>query len=100
MEWLAKARSSEAVHLGQSMVGRLSIWVGIAMARNDTHINGHVIPQVLVPRNKSVAILVFEAHAARRPFIDTVEIFNGRDDRVRGIMREDLYSHRDPRSNL
>ena len=78
MERLSKARSSEAVHLGQSMIGRLPEGIGIAMPRNDTYIDGHVVPQVLVPRNESIAVLIFEAHTAGCPFIDAVEIFDGR----------------------
>ena len=82
-------------HGGCRMVRALSetIW-WMRVVWDHSYINHHVVSEVLVSRNEGIALLVFEAHTLSSPFVEAVEVLDGGDDRVGGVMGEDLNSHR------
>lgn len=69
-------------------------WVRVV--RYDSYIDDHVVPEIFISRNKSVALLILEANAPGSSLVKTVEIFDRSHDRVCGIMREYLNSHWQP----
>lgn len=77
-----------------------SVSFRVGMYRDYSNIDGHVVSQVLISRNESDAMLVFEADTTRSAFINTVEIFDGCHNRISSIVRKDLDSHGYPCSNL
>jgi hypothetical protein len=72
----------------------------VCMTWDDTNIDCHVVPQVFIPSDEGVSAVVFEAHTTGGSLIDTIKILDGGHDGIGGIMREDLDSHRDSRTNL
>ena len=62
---------------------------------DDTNVDSHVIPQVLVPGDQSDSVFVFEADSTGGRFVYAVEILDRGDDGIGCIVRKDLDPHRD-----
>ena len=54
----------------------------------------HIVPEVFVSRDQCIALVILEAHALGSSLVEAVEVLDRGDDRVGGVMREDLDSHR------
>ena len=80
------------------MVVLIAIIVG--MHRNHTDIDGHVISQVLIARNKGSAIFILETDPTGNAVIYAIEILDRSYNGVRGVVGEDLNSHWNARSHL
>ena len=74
------------------MVGCLRIGVvWLRMIDDDSNVDGHVIPEILVSRNENVAVFVFKAESTRSTLIEAVEVFHGSDDGIGGVVWKNLY---------
>jgi hypothetical protein len=60
----------------------------------DPNVDGHVVLKVLVPRDQGIAGLVLETHAMA--IVEAEEVFDGCDDGVGAIVREDVDSQGEP----
>jgi hypothetical protein len=69
---------------------------------DDSNIHNHVVSKVLVSGDEGVSLFVLErdAFSTARAGIQTVEVLDGRYNRVGCIVREDLHPHRKARSIL
>lgn len=76
----------------------LTIIIIVGMNRNDTNIDGHIISQVLIARNKGCASFIFETNTTGSPIIYTIEVLDRSHNRVRRVMGKDLNSHWNARS--
>jgi len=66
-------------------VGSLSI------VKNDSNIDRHVIPEVLVSSNEYVAIGILEVEPGGIALVEPVEIFDSGNDGLGGVVWEDLH---------
>lgn len=68
----------------------------------DPNIHDRVVTEVLISANDSIALLILKAHAraARGSRVETIEILDGGDDGLRGVMRVNLDPHRYARTVL
>ena len=66
----------------------------LCIVGDDTDEDNHIIPQVLVACDQSVPTVVLKADARCCTIVETIEIFHRCDDRIGGIVREYLHSHR------
>ena len=91
LEWLTKC------WLGMSIVGRIwdraGMMIQIRTVRSDPHVNDHVILEVFVFCNESIAMSVLKAHPS--PFVDAIEILYSTHNGVCRIMRVYEHSQRD-----
>ena len=78
-----------------SMVG-----IPVRLNGDNPDVHGHVVPQIFVSGNKGDAALILKADTARSAVVDAVEVLDRCDNRVGGIMRVDLNTHRYTCSNL
>lgn len=101
-QWLERLSKSRPLAGLNRTLAVIAVFVAITidLCRDDPHINGHVVSQILVPCNEGCPIFILEADAACDAVVDAVEILDRRHDRVRGVMRENLYSHGDSGSNF
>ena len=65
----------------------------LCIIRNDPNVDDHIVLKILVSRNECISTVVLKTDAVRGTFVKSVEILDGSYNRVRGIMRKDLYPH-------
>ena len=65
----------------------------LRIVRDDTNIYNHVVLEIVITRDKSIAALVLETHAFGGSFVETVEVLDSGNDGVGGIMWEYLHPH-------
>lgn len=72
----------------------------VRMLLNDSDVNHHVVAEVLVSRDQGIALLILEADSLGACWagVEAIEILDGCDDGVGGIMGIDLDSHRQARA--
>lgn len=78
----------------------ISIDIGVCLDGDNPDIDGHVVSQVLVSRYEGDAVFILEADTTGGTIIDTVEILDGRDNRISGVVRVYLNTHRDACPNF
>lgn len=68
----------------------------------DANIDYRIVTKVLISADDGVALLILETHAraACGSRIKTIEILDGGNDRLSGVMRVDLNPHRNARTIL
>lgn len=68
----------------------------------DTNIDDRVVTEVLVTADDSITLLILKTHAraACGSRIEAIEVLDGGDDRLRGVMRVYLNPHRYARTVL
>ena len=98
LERLAQAGALTGINRERPVVA-VSVAFRIRREGDDPHVDGHVIPQVLIPGNEGGAVIIFKADPVPA-LIDAVEVLDRRHDGVRGIMRIDLDSHGDASPRL
>ena len=64
----------------------------------DTNMYNHVVSEVLISSNQCIPLVVLKTDTLRSAFVEAVEILDGCNDRIGGIMREYLNPHRKPGS--
>lgn len=69
---------------------------------SDTHVHNRVVTEVLVAANDGVTLVVLEAHAraASRGGVQAIEVLDGGNDGLSGVVGEDLDPHGYPRPVL
>lgn len=78
---------------GNRSIVMFPVELGIRWDGDHPDINGHIVPQVLIPCYEGDAILILKADTARSAIIDTIEILDRSHNRISGIMRVYLYTH-------
>lgn len=66
---------------------------------SDTYVDVHLIMEVLVPRDEGVSTIILEADTIGTT-IETIEVLDSTNDRLCGIVWEDLNSHWQTRLEL
>lgn len=55
----------------------VSIAFRVGLNGNNPDVDGHVVPQVLVPCNEGGSELILETDTARSAVVDTIEVLDG-----------------------
>lgn len=83
----------------RSVVGCISSHCSrLRVVRYYPNIDDHVVEKILESGDEGVSVAILEADSSGNAFVQTVEILDSCHDRVSGIVREDLDSHRQSRS--
>lgn len=100
MLWLLlRALDGEAIlgieGLGARLARLSSVWTRSGRAIADSHVHNRVVPEVLIPSDDGVPMLVLEADAgaACGARVQAIEVLDGGDDGLSGVVRVDLYPH-------
>jgi hypothetical protein len=94
LEWLIKPRTSWRQRLARSR----RVLFGFKLFGSDPYIDDHLVGEVLISSDESIPVAILEADASS--LIQAIEVLDRCNDRVGGIVREDVHSHRQSSTSL
>ena len=102
--WLRRKHVEAFVELRHSLGidgryrgGYLIMWLPYGReVWNDSDVDSHIVLEILIPCNESIATLILETDPFGRSLVETVKVLNGGDNGVGSIVCPNLNSHRKP----
>lgn len=103
---LVGVATARVVHLAArstGLIGMVTVCSGLRRELlEDSDVDNHVVAEVFIPRNESIAVFVLEANPLRsgRTRVEAIKVLYRRHNRVGCVMGVNLHSHRQARTVL